>query len=322
MKDLRDIVAGFAGRSVLVVGDVMLDEYIWGEVRRVSPEAPVPIVDVCRRSYAPGGAANAAANVISLGGRVRLGGAVGRDQQAESLCEALLQAGVNPEGLVVDDQRPTTTKTRVIAHSLQLLRLDLEQRLPLRAPLEDALCRWFERHLADADACVLSDYAKGAVSPRLAKRFIQLAREAGKPAIVDPKGDDYARYRGATVVTPNVSEAERAVKWQIEDQANVLEIGRQLSAILEGSALLITRGPQGMSLFLHGVEALYLPAAARIVLDVVGAGDTVVSALAMALAAGATVEQAAHLANLAAGIAVGKVGRATVTRDELLEAIE
>ena len=319
---LADLVAAIPGYCILIVGDVMLDEYVWGEVRRISPEAPVPVVEARRRTYTPGGAANTAANVVSLGGRALLGGVIGRDHQATQLREALRQHGVDDEGLITDDERPTTTKTRIVAHSQQVVRVDSEQRAPLRIELEDALLGWMAKRLGDADACVLSDYDKGVVSSRLAERFIRLACESGKPVIVDPKGTDYAKYRGATVVTPNVHEAERALNHEINGDADLQEAGRQLSGILEGSALLITRGSQGMSLFLNGAEAVHILAVARNVFDVTGAGDTVVSTLALALAAGATLEDAARLANLAASIVVGKVGTATVTRDELLEVIE
>ncbi len=318
-KALRDIVTAFPGKRVLIVGDVMLDEYIWGEVRRISPEAPVPVVEIRRRVYLPGGAANTAANVVGLGGRAMLGGVVGRDHQAEELRNALTQIGVEFDGLVVDDQRSTTTKTRIVAHNQHVVRVDSEQRVPLRADLEDMLLQWAERRIAEADACVLSDYAKGVISSRLAERFIQLAKDAGKPMIVDPKGTDYAKYRGATVVTPNVHEAEQALNREIHSEADLLEVGRRLCVILEGSALLITRGAQGMSLFLDGGRTtIDIPAVARNVFDVTGAGDTVVSTLAMALASGATLEQAARLANQAAGIVVGKVGTATVTGEELM----
>lgn len=317
-KALLDILSAFPGKCVLIVGDVMLDEYIWGEVRRISPEAPVPVVEVRRRTYAPGGAANTAANVASLGGRALLGGVVGRDDQAERLRQALRQHGVDADGLVVDADRPTTTKTRIVAHSKQVVRVDTEQRMPLPVELEDTLLGWAAKRLSDADACILSDYDKSVVSPRLAERFIRLAREAGRPVIVDPKGTNYAKYRGATVVTPNVREAEQALNREINGHADLLEVGRQLSTILEGSALLITRGPEGMSLFLNGAEAVHIAAVARNVFDVTGAGDTVVSTLALALVAGATLEQAARLANRAAGIVVGKFGTATVTIKELL----
>ena len=219
-------------------------------------------------------------------------------------------------------ERPTTTKTRIVAHSQQVVRVDSELRVPLPIELEDTLLRWAGKRTAEADVCVLSDYGKGVVSPRLAEHFIRLAREAGRPVIVDPKGTHYARYRGATVVTPNVQEAKRALNHEINGDANLLEVGQQLLGLLEGSAVLITRGAQGMSLFLNGGQTVHVPAMARNVFDVTGAGDTVCSTLAVALAAGATLEQAVFLANQAAGIVVGKVGTAMVTIEELVTALE
>lgn len=323
MKDdtLRDIVKAFPGKQVLVVGDVMLDEYVWGAVRRISPEAPVPVVEIRRRTYVPGGAANTAANVVSLDGQALLGGVVGRDYQATRLCEALADRGVNTEGLIVDGKRQTTTKTRIVAHRQQMVRVDMEQREPLRMESEDILLDWIARRVAEADACILSDYAKGVVSKRLAENLIRLARQVNKPVIVDPKGVDYARYRGATVVTPNVGETEQASGHEINGDLDLQEAGQRLSRLLEGIALLVTRGPQGMTLFLDGLQTIHIPAVARNVFDVTGAGDTVVSTLALALAAGAALEDAARLANRAAGLVVEKVGTATVTRDELLEEI-
>ena len=320
MRDdrLLDTLNRFAGKCVLVVGDIMLDEYIWGEVHRVSPEAPVLVVEVRGHSSRPGGAANAATNVVSLGGRALLGGIVGRDAQAATLREALTQAGVDADGVMVDEHRPTTTKTRVVASSQHVVRMDLEIRAPLPTEIEHALFRWASARLAEADACVLSDYDKGVVSPRLAGGFIQLAREAGKPIIVDPKGTRYGKYRGATVVTPNLHEAQRALNWETHGDADLLEIGRRLLELVGDGGLLITRGAQGMSLFLNGTAPRHVPAVARNALDVTGAGDTVVATLAMALAAGATLEQAARLANRAAGIVVGKFGTSSVTIEELL----
>jgi rfaE bifunctional protein kinase chain/domain len=313
-----DLLAAFASKRVLIVGDVMLDEYIWGEVERISPEAPVPVVEIRRQTCVPGGAANTAANVVSLGGQALLGGVVGRDQQADKLEQALRQRGVVAEGIVVDDGRPTTTKTRIVAHNQQVLRVDAERRAPLRIELENALLRWVEKRVTDADVCVLSDYAKGVVSTRLAECFIHMARQTSKPVIVDPKGTDYAKYRGATVVTPNVYEAQRATNHEINGAVDLLAVGQQLSDLLPGSALLITSGPQGMSLFQNGSRTVQIPATARNVFDVTGAGDTVVSMLALGLAAGATLEQAASMANCAAGIVVGKFGTEIVTLDEVL----
>ncbi len=314
---MDDLLTALPGHSILIVGDVMLDEYIWGEVRRISPEAPVPVVEIRHRTYTPGGAANTAANVASLGGRVSLGGVVGQDQQAERLRNILKESRVNIEGLLIDDKRPTTTKTRIVAHSQQIVRVDSEQRLPLRNELEDILLRWITEQVNMSEVCVLSDYGKGVISPRIAERFIQLAREADKPVVVDPKGTDYLKYRGTTVITPNIHEAIKALKYEHIDDINLLEVGSTLTDLLTGSAVLITRGAEGMTLFQKGIEPIHIPAMARHVFDVTGAGDTVVSTLALALAAGATLEEAANLANYAAGVVVGKFGTATISLEEL-----
>jgi D-beta-D-heptose 7-phosphate kinase/D-beta-D-heptose 1-phosphate adenosyltransferase len=314
----RGLAAAFRGKRVLVLGDIMLDEYIWGEVRRISPEAPVPVVEMSRRTYVPGGASNTAANVAALGGLPQLLGVVGSDYQASCLREALSRSGIDHQGLCVDEDRVTTTKTRIVAHSQQVVRLDCEQRAPLSARLEDALLREAETRLPEVDAGVISDYGKGMVSERVARQFIRMARQSAKPVVVDPKGTDYGKYRGATVVKPNAHEAEAVAKQPITDEDSLQEVGRRLLEVLDGSALLITRGPQGMSLFRWGEPAVHLPTLARHVFDVTGAGDTVASVLSLGLAAKGSLEESMHLANRAASIVVGKVGTATVTLEELL----
>lgn len=296
----------------------MLDEYIWGDVRRISPEAPVPVVEFSHRTFAPGGAANVAANVGSLRGQALLGGVVGRDYQAIRLRDVMRQRKISPDGLIEDNGRPTTTKTRIVAQSQQLVRVDSERRLPLRADFEDALLGWVAKALDFTDACVLSDYDKGVVSPRIAEHVIHVAQDRGIPVVVDPKGTDYSKYRRATVVTPNVREAGRALNQDLERDADLTEVGRRLLDMLDGSALLVTQGSQGMSLFVNGTQPVHISAAARHVFDVTGAGDTVIATLALALAAGATLEYAADIANRAAGIVVGKSGTAAVTIEELI----
>ncbi|HEY7426064.1 MAG TPA: D-glycero-beta-D-manno-heptose-7-phosphate kinase [Gemmataceae bacterium] len=317
-RTLWDVAMDFSGRRVLVLGDLMLDEYVWGEVCRISPEAPVPVVEVKRRTYTPGGASNTAANVVALGGAPLLFGVVGDDDQAIRLREALRQSGIDIGGVCVDPNRATTTKTRIVAHSQQMVRMDCEQRMPLSGPLEQEMLDRIADGLAQADVCIISDYAKGVVSASLARQVIRMARQAGKPTIVDPKGTDYNKYRGATVVKPNVHEAERCVKQEITGTESLLTVGNQLLDILGDSALLITRGAQGMLLLRHEAEPVHVPALARNVFDVTGAGDTVASTLALALAAGGTLDQAVFLANQGASIVVGKVGTATVTFEELL----
>jgi D-beta-D-heptose 7-phosphate kinase/D-beta-D-heptose 1-phosphate adenosyltransferase len=315
---MLELLRRFSGQRVLVVGDVMLDEYIWGDVGRISPEAPVPVVEMRRRTYAPGGAANAAANVVSLGGRARLGGVVGVDPAADQLRQALARHDVLCDGLVADPDRPTTSKTRVIAHSQQVVRVDCEQRSPPVESAERQLVAWASAVVPEVDACVLSDYGKGVVSPALATTVLDLARLAGKPVVVDPKGVEYAKYRRATLVKPNLQEVERVLRCEISADEELCEAGRQIVAMLEGAAVLVSRGARGMSLFRDGSPPVHIPSAARDVFDVTGAGDTVVSTLALALAAGIGLEQAADLANRAAGIAVSRVGTTAVTLADLI----
>jgi rfaE bifunctional protein kinase chain/domain len=314
---LTDLLAAFPGRGVLVIGDVMLDEYIWGDVRRISQEAPVPVVEVRRREFRPGGAANTAANVAALGGRPVLISVIGHDHQGTMLREVLAGSGTDPATLIADPTRATTHKSRIVAHNQQIVRLDVEERGPLPPAVEDAVLAAVAQHLPRTEACILSDYAKGAVTPRLAREIIRLARQAGRPVIVDPKGADYTKYRGATLVKPNLHEAERSAKVEITSEATLQEAAGRLIELLEGSAVLITRGAEGMSLFRLKAPPWHVPAVVRNVFDVTGAGDTVTSTLAMGLAARGALEQAIELANQAASIVVGKVGTATVTCDEL-----
>jgi D-beta-D-heptose 7-phosphate kinase/D-beta-D-heptose 1-phosphate adenosyltransferase len=314
---LKEILAAFPGKRVIVVGDVMVDEFIWGNSRRISPEAPVPVVEVRQRTHLPGGAANTAVNVASLGGHVLLGGVVGADAASEKLRAALADRGVPADSLMVDPSRVTTSKTRVMAQGKHVVRVDEERPAPLAAELENQLLTWAAREMPTAHACLLADYAKGVVSTRLARELLDLARQAGKPSIVDPNGTNLMRYRGATVVKPNLQEARRFCRAD-DDALDLEQIGRQLTEAIPGSALLVTCGPEGMALFRAGVPTVTIASAARAVFDVTGAGDTVAGTLALALAAGASLELAAHLANRAAGIVVGKVGTAAVTREELL----
>jgi D-beta-D-heptose 7-phosphate kinase/D-beta-D-heptose 1-phosphate adenosyltransferase len=313
-----NLLASFPGKRVLVLGDVMLDEFIWGDVRRISPEAPVPVVAVKRRTYVPGGASNTAANVAAFGGRPMLLGVIGKDSAADQLRAVLAKNGIDSDGLVADGQRVTTTKARIVAHNQQVVRLDSEQREPLSPGQEDEVIRQAETRMEDADACIISDYAKGVVSSRVARQFIRLARQAGRPVIVDPKGSDYTKYRGATIIKPNVHEAETCTKQEITDEPSLLDVGRRLIEILEGSSVLITRGGEGMSLIRDGSRVVHVPALCRNVFDVTGAGDTVAGALAMGLAAKGALEEVIEIANLAASVVVGKVGTATVTLDELV----
>jgi rfaE bifunctional protein kinase chain/domain len=316
---VTDFLSLFPGMRILVTGDLMLDEYIWGSVQRISPEAPVPVVEVQRRTFVPGGAANTAANVCGLGGQAVLLSVVGRDDAGTTVCAVLRDGGVTTEAVLPVEGRRTTTKTRIIAHSQQVVRLDEETRMPLPAEVEERLLARLDDLLPTVQGCVLSDYAKGLVTPRFAAELIRKCRQAGKPVVVDPKGTDYAKYRGATVLKPNQNEAGKALNRELKDEVGVCEAGRQLLDMADGGAILITRGSQGLSLFEPGRTPVHVPAQAHEVFDVTGAGDTVAGTLAMALAANASLEQATRLASCAAGIVVGKVGTAAIQFKELVK---
>ena len=317
MQSLEMILDAFSRVPILIIGDVMLDEYVWGAVNRISQEAPVPVVEAQTRSYAPGGASNVATNVVSLGGQARLGGLVGWDEQAGQLKRLLEACTVDTDGLLPDAERPTTTKTRIIAHSQQVVRVDSESKTPLTAALQADLLLWAEKHLPLSGACVLSDYGKGVVTAEFAQKIIGLAQNLGKPVIVDPKGTDYSKYRGATVIKPNIHELAVATGGDTGSSDGLQNAAHGLMEPLEGSALLVTRGGEGMMLFRRNRAAVAIPPIVRTVYDSTGAGDTVVSTLALALGSGADLESAARLANRAASIVVGKLGTASVTLDEL-----
>jgi rfaE bifunctional protein kinase chain/domain len=313
------VTARLRGATVLTVGDVMLDEYIWGQVSRISPEAPVPVVAVDRRTHLPGGAGNAAAGVAALDAKSVLCSIVGDDSAGDALRSALEECGIDCRGVVVEPERVTTVKTRVIAHSQQVVRTDIEERRALTDEFEDKLVASILAAVEGVDAVLISDYAKGIVSPRIAQETIEAARARDLPVVVDPKGRDYAKYRGATVLTPNVLDTERAANLQIESYADLLEAGRRVQELLDGARLLVTRGAEGMTLLAEN-GAVDIAAKAHDVYDVTGAGDTVVAVLAVALARAVELEDAVRLANAAAGVAVGKVGAARVTLDELVSA--
>ncbi len=295
---------------VLVVGDVMLDRYWFGEVERISPEAPVPVVRVARREDRLGGAANVARNVAALGGQVTLVGVLGEDEAGDSIRRLSAEAGIHAD-LIADPSLHTTLKMRVLGRQQQLLRVDFEQQ-PEQAAL-DRVDAALARHLANHDIVVLSDYAKGVLTR--VESLLAMARHAGIPVLVDPKGDDYARYRGATLVTPNRSEMQQAVgRWNSE--AELTDRAQRLRADLDLEALLVTRSEQGMTLFTDTGRD-HIDAQAHEVFDVSGAGDTVLATLAVSRAIGLPWAEAMGWANKAGGIAVGKLGTSVVTAAEL-----
>ncbi|MTI15598.1 bifunctional D-glycero-beta-D-manno-heptose-7-phosphate kinase/D-glycero-beta-D-manno-heptose 1-phosphate adenylyltransferase HldE [Sansalvadorimonas verongulae] len=304
----------FDKARVVVAGDVMLDRYWHGPTRRISPEAPVPVVRVTSSEDRPGGAGNVALNITSLGAPVWLLGATGNDEAADSLTSSLEAAGVSCD-FIRHEEAPTITKLRIISQHQQLMRLDFEE--PFAPCFQEKVPEHLARSLDNADALVLSDYGKGTLTDL--QSMVKLARAKNIPVLADPKGSDFEKYRGATVITPNLSEFE-AIVGPCPDETTLVEKGQKLRQELELEALLITRSEHGMTLLRAGKE-LHFPAQAREVFDVTGAGDTVIGTLAAGLASGLSLPEATGLANIAAGIVVGKLGTATVSMPELRRAV-
>ena len=306
------ILEKFSKLNVLVIGDVILDRYWWGDVSRISPEAPVPVVRLKNTSLAAGGAANVAANIAGLGATPILVGIVGDDDGARQFPEVLTGANVSPEHLVRDHDRPTTVKTRIVAHSQQVVRVDQEHAGGISTETENAILEKVESEMDRVDAIAVSDYAKGMLTDRVLKELFSIASKHGKPVLVDPKGKDYSKYKGAALLTPNRREAAEACN--LDDSSEVVDrAGTQLMNDLDLDALLVTEGEAGMTLFRRSQSSIKMGAEARKVYDVTGAGDTVIAMLAVAIGAGADVETAARLANAAAGLVVEQVGTTAVT---------
>ncbi len=317
---LQKIVQQFSDQPILVVGDLMLDRYVWGRVERISPEAPVPVVEVVKETVHLGGAANVAYNLAILRARPLLVGVVGSDEAGDRLVEELHRQKISSEGIVRDEGRATTIKTRIIAHNQQVCRTDREDKTPLSQGTVDQITSAYQTLLEQVKGMIISDYAKGALSLALVVDLIQEAREAKKFLAVDPKAGDFSVYRGASIVTPNKKEAVRASGVEIVDEASFIQAGEKLLEVIAAEYLLITRGEEGMTLF-DGKEHSHIPTVAREVFDVSGAGDTVIASLTLAVAAGASIRDAAILANHAAGVAVGKLGTAAATGEEILSSI-
>lgn len=316
--DLLSTLGMFRRKRILVIGDLILDRYIWGRVSRISPEAPVPVVDVTHDTFVLGGAANVAHNIVALGGQATVAGVVGRDMAAEMLGELLKERRM--EFFAVKDQRPTTVKTRVIAHNQQVVRFDHENRDRLVGRVLKELVSYVEDAVPEHDAVVLSDYRKGVISADV-MRAVAGASRGRKFVVVDPKVGHFHLYKGVSLITPNLMEAAQGSGVEIRDEKTMIRAGRTLLNKLALGSVLITRGEEGMSLFQKGGVS-HIPALARRVFDVTGAGDTVVAAFALARAAGASLEDSAVLANHAAGIVVGEVGTAVATPARIRQSIK
>lgn len=305
----------------LVVGDLMLDEYLWGKAERISPEAPVQVVDVVREELRLGGAGNVVHNLAALGTQVSVCSVVGEDQNGRELLEQFCNHHIDTSAIFFDPERRTSRKTRVVAAHQQIVRIDRESHEALPLAVEQQLCLWIAAHAHEYKVIVLSDYNKGVLTSAVIAAVISAAAAASIPVLVDPKGIDYARYCGATLLTPNRKEAEAASGIAILDATSLAKAADIIMGAADLQYLLITRSEEGMSLFSRGGEIVHIPTVAREVFDVSGAGDTVLATLAVGVASGFNMAESARLANVAAGIAVGKLGTSVVTPQEIIDAV-
>jgi len=320
-NEYRRLVDAFKGKRILVVGDLMVDEYVWGEVSRVSQEAPVPIVLIKERSFRLGGACNVANNIAALGAEAVPVGLVGDDYRASLLRRMLLDRGITVEGLIQDPKRATTTKTRVVARGQQIVRYDEESTEEVQGELKAKILRFAEKKVADVDAVIIEDYGKGVISPELTGEILKIARDNGKIITVDPKDEHFLLYQNVTVMTPNTREVAMFWGKPIRTFDELATAGRKLLHDTQSEAILVTRGEHGMLLLSKGSGLVSIDTVAREVFDVTGAGDTVIAVLTVALCGGASMERAARLANYAAGIVVTEIGAATVSPEDLLASL-
>lgn len=316
-----EAIRRFPQKRILVIGDLMLDVFIWGEVRRISPEAPVPVVEIREETMLLGGAANVVHNLRALEGRVYVTGLIGDDLPGRDLTELLRQIAVPTEGLIVEKNRPTTVKTRIIAHNQQVVRFDREQCFSIPEGSRRRALAYLEAHLKQLDAVIISDYGKGMITPEFMEGVRSLRLDGSVPLIVDPTVNHTDLYRNVTMITPNQIEASQMAGMEIHDEATLIEAGERLMNRLGCEMVLITRGKEGMSLFRQESQTTHIPTAARRVYDVTGAGDTVIATVTMGLVAGLSPVESAFLANVAAGIVVGEVGTATISSDRLAATI-
>ena len=321
-RRIKQIPRRFKGKRVLVVGDIMLDHYIRGHVNRLSPEAPVPVVGVQEETFVPGGAGNVAANLAVLLSRVDIIGVVGEDAAGLELLSHFSALGIDAASIVKDSGRVTSQKCRVVAERQQVVRYDRESTTPVSGKIESQILSGIAEKIKNSEAVILSDYGKGVLTPRILQSAIAWSHKAKIPVIVDPKIEHFKRYRRVTCVTPNLHEAWSGMRRIPKPGEKELEkLGQDMLKTLHCESALITRGPEGMSLFKKSEKTLHIPAEAREVFDVSGAGDTVIATFSLALAARASLKEAALISNYAAGIVVGKLGTATTTAAEIERAI-
>ncbi len=337
MKNLKEIVRKFKRANILVVGDLILDEYIWGAVERISPEAPVPVLWANKRTFVPGGTANVANNIGSFGAKVTLLGVTGSDANSKILLGELKKRKIDTRGIFVEKNRHTTVKTRILAGHQQVVRVDWEHTHDLSQELNDKILKFIQKNIDDFDAIIIEDYGKGVINVPLLKTLIALAKNHKKIITVDPKEENFQFYRSVDSITPNRKELENAIRnLKIQDTTNGFKINtdklftdkdvdraaREILEYLRLDSILVTLGEHGMKLLEKNGRLTHIPTVAQEVFDVSGAGDTVISTFTLALSVGASKLEAAHIANFAAGIVVGKLGTAVTNTKELLERIK
>ncbi len=323
--NFSEIIRYFTNKKILIIGDLILDRYIFGKVNRISPEAPVPVVEVVRETFLMGGAANVANNIIALGGSASVAGVIGNDSAGKTILELLKSRNIATDGLL-EDKRPTSVKTRVIAHNQQVVRFDKEDRKKLEGKNFDHLLDYIRNAITSHDAVIVSDYKKGVISSALMNELATFSETYGKFIAIDPKVGHFHLYRDISLITPNLAEASHGSGVEIKDEKSLVRAGKALIDKLSCRSVLITRGEEGMTLFkrqrgMENVTILHFPTTAKKVFDVTGAGDTVIAAFTLAYSAGAAMEESAIIANHAAGIVVGEVGTAVPSIDKLLKSL-
>ncbi|MBN1905524.1 MAG: D-glycero-beta-D-manno-heptose-7-phosphate kinase [Deltaproteobacteria bacterium] len=321
-KELTGYIDRFPSSRIMVIGDMILDEYVWGDVARISPEAPVPVVDVTSETKRLGGATNVLNNINSLGGKCIICGVVGNDEYGSHLVDRINELGISTEGIIVDNNRQTSIKTRVVARNQQVVRYDRETKRPIDQAIMKRLLRSIEENFNDIDAIIISDYGKGVITSRMISAIKEIVSGSSVIVTVDPKPENFSHYKDVDIITPNHHEAATFCGFAINDDESLTRAGEYILDKLKCRSVLITQGKDGMTLFESGEEPCHIPTVAQKVFDVSGAGDTVISTLSLGLASGMNRISAALISNFASGIVVGEVGTSTVTARQLKEAIK
>ncbi|MDA3792589.1 MAG: D-glycero-beta-D-manno-heptose-7-phosphate kinase [Elusimicrobia bacterium] len=321
-KDLTEDLNKFKGKNIVVVGDIIVDRYIFGGVKRISPEAPVPVVDIMREEFMPGGAGNVINNIISLGGKAYASGVIGKDSHGRDIVKMLKDEGADTSGIIKDGSRPTSVKTRIIADRQQVVRTDIESKVKISKEITRKILKQLKHILKKADGIIISDYGKGIINRPLIEGIIRLAEEYSLPVVVDPQVGHFLDYSGVTSLTPNEKEVSEALNMRVDDDKSVEKAGFILLQKLNSAAVLITRGSKGMTLFKKGEKSRYIPTAAKDVFDVTGAGDTVTGIYMMGIVSGLGHYRAAQLANYGAAKVISRIGTVAVTVDDIRKEIE